>query len=150
MFLFVIFGVKLFVGLYSLKFCLFRLVEGNIFIELVIIVYLLDRMLLNRLEYSRMLNCDGFLISCMVVLLMYICVSLIFGYFVVILLMIFCYKIEDCSMLVLLIDVILWWCLWVDLNVMWAICLILKWWYILVLKVFLYCLLFLWFFGWLK
>lgn len=150
MFLFVIFGVKLFVGLYSLKFCLFRLVEGNIFIELVIIVYLLDRMLLNRLEYSRMLNCDGFLISCMVVLLMYICVSLIFGYFVVILLMIFCYKIEDCSMLVLLIDVILWWCLWVDLNVMWVICLILKWWYILVLKVFLYCLLFLWFFGWLK
>lgn len=108
MFLFVIFGVELFVGLYSLKFCLFRLVEGNIFIELVIIVYLLDRMLLNRLEYSRMLNCDGFLISCMVVLLMYICVSLIFGYFVVILLMIFCYKIEDCSMLVLLIDVILW------------------------------------------
>lgn len=150
MFLFVIFGVKLFVGLYSLKFCLFRLVEGNIFIELVIIVYLLDRMLLNRLEYSRMLNCDGFLISCMVVLLMYICVSLIFGYFVVILLTIFCYKIEDCSMLVLLIDVILWWCLWVDLNVMWVICLILKWWYILVLKVFLYCLLFLWFFGWLK
>lgn len=150
MFLFVIFGVELFVGLYSLKFCLFRLVEGNIFIELVIIVYLLDRMLLNRLEYSRMLNCDGFLISCMVVLLMYICVSLIFGYFVVILLMIFCYKIEDCSMLVLLIDVILWWCLWVDLNVMWVICLILKWWYILVLKVFLYCLLFLWFFGWLK
>lgn len=150
MFLFVIFGVELFVGLYSLKFCLFRLVEGNIFIELVIIVYLLDRMLLNRLEYSRMLNCDGSLISCMVVLLMYICVSLIFGYFVVILLMIFCYKIEDCSMLVLLIDVILWWCLWVDLNVMWVICLILKWWYILVLKVFLYCLLFLWFFGWLK
>lgn len=150
MFLFVIFGVELFVGLYSLKFCLFRLVEGNIFIELVIIVYLLDRMLLNRLEYSRMLNCDGFLISCMVVLLMYICVSLIFGYFVVILLMIFCYKIEDCSMLVLLIDVILWWCLWVDLNVMWVICLILKWWYILVLKVFLYCLLFLRFFGWLK
>lgn len=150
MFLFVIFGVELFVGLYSLKFCLFRLVEGNIFIELVIIVYLLDRMLLNRLEYSRMLNCDGFLISCMVVLLMYICVSLIFGYFVVILLMIFCYKIEDCSMLVLLIDVILWWCLWVDLNVMWVICLVLKWWYILVLKVFLYCLLFLWFFGWLK
>lgn len=126
MFLFAIFGVKSFVGLYSLKFCSFRLAEGNIFIELVIIAYSLDRMSLNRLEYSRTLNCDGFLISCMVALSMYICVSSIFGYFVAISLTIFRYKIEDCSTLVLSIDVILWRRLRVDLNAMRAIRSILK------------------------
>lgn len=79
MFLFVIFGVELFVGLYKLKFCLFRLVEGSMFIELVIMVYLFDKMLLNKLEYSKMLNWDGFLINCMVVLLIYIWDNVIFG-----------------------------------------------------------------------
>lgn len=69
MFLFVILGVELFVGLYILKLFLLRLVEGNKFMEFVIMVYLLEMMLLNRFEYSIMLKCVGFLISCMVVLL---------------------------------------------------------------------------------
>lgn len=50
MFLFVIFGVLLFVGLYKLNLFLFILVEGSMFMEFVIIVYLLERMLLKMFE----------------------------------------------------------------------------------------------------
>lgn len=44
-------------------------VDGNKFIEFVIIVYLLEMILLKRFEYSIILNCVGFFIICMVVLL---------------------------------------------------------------------------------
>lgn len=63
-------------------FCLleFRDVDGSMLMELVSIVVLLERILLNMLLVIIMLNCFGVLISCIVVLLMYMWDSFMFGY----------------------------------------------------------------------
>lgn len=54
-------------------------VEVSILIDFIIIDVLLDKMLLNMLEVSIILNCDGFFISCIDVLLIYMWFSVILG-----------------------------------------------------------------------
>lgn len=110
LFCFVILGVDLCIGLYSvlgwlLVIGVFRLVEGSMFSDLVSIVVVFDSMLLNRLLVMIMLNWFGWWISCMVLLLVYMCDSLILGYLLLWIYCIFlCYRMFDFMILVFFIE----------------------------------------------
>lgn len=109
MFLLVMFGVELWMGLQMfIVLGLFSDVDGNRLSELVSIEVLLVRMLLNMFLVMIMLYLCGLVSRCMVIELISWCFSVMFGNFLwLICVVILCYRCEVFSMLVLFIEVIL-------------------------------------------
>ena len=107
MFLPAISGAEPPAGSYSPKPSSFRLADGNIPMEPVIIAHSSDRISPNRLEQSSTSNWEGSLISCMVALSMYICDSSTSGYCFATSLTISRHKMDDCSTFALSMEVTL-------------------------------------------